>query len=213
MITVAKRAMTAEELSEAKRIEGDVRSATGCAVACWVFLVALPLVPACGLMIPAVRTGHLEFGRTVMTLAVVMASIVGWIFWPELRAYRTTLENDIVSREVELLHVHAFSCVTVPNAFFFDVGDGQLIFTRGPYLHAAIHSARFPNRYFTLVRLPLSRKTLRVDCHGEPITAPAAPPGPEVDFEMIPDAALIPAKLETVRQDLAALLAKGWKPA
>ncbi len=205
--------MEPEELREVERIQGNDRIRRGCVNASLAgAIVGAGSVGAAVAMAIGEFVAPSEVWRFGGTGAVVGLVWMAVFVWKSPRA-RTVLGLDQDVGEVELVHVHAFGVARVPIGFFFDVGEGNLLFLRGPYLHAAVRSALFPNRYFTLVRLPLSKRIIRILCHGEPITSPSAPPGPEVDLEALPDGAVLPARLETVRQDVAALLASGWKPA
>lgn len=214
MISYAKRAMELEELREVERISGDARGSRGCLIAAMAFSVlgwgAIGALVAGFVGWNVAPSQWVQFGGTGF---VVGAALMGLLLWVRPQTSLSLIGVDRHEGEVELVHVHAFGVARVPIGFFFDVGEGNLLFLRGPYLHAAVRSALFPNRYFTLVRLPLSKRIIRILCHGEPITSPSAPPGPEVDLEALPDGAILPARLETVRQDVAALLASGWKPA
>jgi hypothetical protein len=205
--------MEPEDLQEVERIQGNDRVRRGCVKAGLAGAIvgggALGAAVAAAIGLSVAPHELPRFAGTGVVVGLVYTAV---FIWKSPRA-RTVVGLDQDVGDVELVHVHAFGVARVPNAFFFDVGEGNVLFLRGPYLHAAVRSALFPNRYFTLVRLPISKRVIRILCHGEPITSPSAPPGPEIDFEALPDGAILPARLETVRQDVAALIASGWKPA
>ena len=110
------------------------------------------------------------------------------------------------------MRVQPHDVASVPGGFFLDVGDGDVLYLCGRYLHGALRAGRFPNRDFTLTRLPHSKTILDIECHGRPMGVTTPPPGPPIDLERIADGAILRARLATLGHDLARLPAKGWKP-
>jgi hypothetical protein len=172
--------MTPEDRALFERVVSDRRSLRGCFAAFLIQCVVGGAVLGGAVAFFAAVPMHGEPRRFVATGAIVGAALLGWLGWT-VRP-RPTIDTDPTSSDVELVHVHAFSAASDPDsdAFFFDVGEGQVFVVRGPHIRGPYHAGLFPNRYFTLVRH--GTLTLLIDCHGEPLRAPMVKLG-DASFE------------------------------
>ncbi len=149
-----------------------------------------------------------RFAGTGFVAAVI---VVAWRRPRSLRIESSLLAKDRDLGEVQLMRVQPRDVASVPGGFFLDVGDGDVLYLCGRYLHEPLRARLFPNRDFTLVRLPHSKVILDIECHGRPMGVTTPPPGPPIDLERITDGAILHARLTTLGQDVASIRVKGWK--
>jgi hypothetical protein len=217
VITRDTRPMTPDESAEVERLLGDVRESR--AVYVFTVLVCIPvllgfLALLAIFVLPFLKgfssLERIDVYRFAGTIGLGITLVIGYLAWKGRPRRKAELREDLRVGEVELVHVHAFGARAAPGriGFFFDVGEGKLLFLRGHYLRAAVAEGRFPNRYFTLVRLPRAQMTLRVECHGDPIEAAPAGEGEGIAWASIPEGTLLPGSLERLTEDVGSLLGR-----
>jgi hypothetical protein len=207
--------MTPEETAEVERLIADLRESRVLYVVIalvsvpvvlgFLALIAIFILPFVGGFSSLDRIDVYRFAGTIGLGITLLLGYLAWLGRPRIGA---SLREDLRVGEVDVLHVHAFGARTAPGrvGFFFDVGDGKLLFLRGSYLRNPVAEGRFPNRYFTLIRLPVSEMTLRVEPHGEPIEAPQVADAEGIAWTSIPEGALVPGTLDGLAGAVAALL-------
>ncbi len=196
--------MSQEERALVERLARDSREARGCLIG---FALAAGLgagMGGAGLGAALSVVVPIDWRRLAVTGFVVGVLFVAYAFrneqpWPS-RRFSASDEDT----EVDVIHVHAFavSRANREETFFFDVGDEKLLVVRGTATRAAVQAGRFPNRYFTLVRVARGDVTLTIDCHGEPLTAREVSGEPGLDLGSLNDGDLVPTSS----------LAAGWRP-
>lgn len=180
MLTMKKRAMTAGERGILERAAG-AGNGTG-------FLSKFIIVigsPVAGMLAAAILGRLLEvFGvsrAALLMLTLIVGPICGFglgIFYllNLKNRRRHTIERydiDLQDGQVEVLECRPRAVVALEEfedegpGFFFDLGDGQLLFLQGQYLYDLTEKKKFPSTYFTFVRAPHSRSALSIASQGE----------------------------------------------
>lgn len=135
-------------------------------------------------------------------------------------------DRDLREGQAEQLHVTASEVVELEeyedegSGFFFDVGDGRLLYMQGQYLDddalnddssseqpaedgsAAVRTPRFPCREFEIVRASYSQEVLTLRCLGDYL-----PPSRLMSVEHfeggLPDWVVFEGRLATLERDVS----------
>jgi hypothetical protein len=128
--------------------------------------------------------------------SVIVTACVCWRTFSRRATSEREIEHDLRDGQAEELHVTASEVVELEEfedegpGFFFDVGDGRLLFMQGQYLDdyvsvdessrdppaeqaiadgsvSTARTPRFPCREFEMVRAPLCGEVLALRCLGD----------------------------------------------
>jgi hypothetical protein len=228
MITREVRPLTAEERA---RLERSLPTPGGGCSGCIRWFIASAGGPLAGMLAVAalgalLRIGERPFFGALMLVGAALGLVCGIVLLhAEKRSVseaRDRARAALEQGQVEVLRCTVAEAVEVEEvedegpAFFLDVEDGQLLFLQGQYLYdlaaeepageeAAGRPPRFPNRQIEVARLPGSGEVLDLRCTGEPLRA-SRRRAPLTDDEYVPeDGELIPARLQTLEEDLRRL--------
>jgi hypothetical protein len=204
------------EVADVRRIEERSRRGCGESVGCFLFSGLLATV---GGVLTIALTAHKIPGdwpdasqwRAMGTAFVLGAAAVGLVCFFLWRALaREDVERwaeDLARAEVEVVSVEALAAAVTEDGWFFDVGDGKLFFLASPGIVSAAGGAPFPTLSFTLDRLPVSRRVIRVEARGEPLAVfdvtTGKEDGVEIEFSRLEDGAVLEGRLETLKADVA----------
>ena len=152
--------------------------------------IAAPLVGLLMLFFPQ-STPRLFLALCLFGPGAIATVAVCWRTLAHAARSEPPLDRDLREGQAEQMHVTASEVVELEEyedegaGFFFDVGDGRLVYMQGQYLDdyvlvddpssepptvessAAVRTARFPCREFEIVRAAHSGEVLTLRCLGD----------------------------------------------
>lgn len=212
--SIATRPLTEEERADlADSATGQGAGASGCAV-----ILALAGGPVIGLLGAALVGVFLEgLGLTRLGPLLLLAGAAGGLALGARslaatrardRAMRQVFQHDLDAGEAQVTTYAATAALRLEEfedegpGYFFDVGEGKLLFLQSPRLGDLEQEEGFPGREIDVARTAHSGMVLDVRTRGEKLTAEAAP-ATLLDVGCLPtDGEVLGGSLATLAEDL-----------